>query len=67
MKLTINGRLLTLPETISKVTDLLSHLGLEQKVTVVEVNHEIIEKGKQAEQKLTDGDRVEIVHFVGGG
>lgn len=67
MKLTINGRLLTLPETISKVTDLLSHLGLEQKVTVVEVNQEIIEKGKQAEQKLTDGDRVEIVHFVGGG
>ncbi|WEG13330.1 sulfur carrier protein ThiS [Pullulanibacillus sp. KACC 23026] len=67
MKLTINGRLLALPETVSKVSDLLSHLGLENKVTVVEVNHEIIEKGKQAEQNLTDGDRVEIVHFVGGG
>jgi sulfur carrier protein len=67
MTLTINGRTLTVPETIFKVSDLMTYLGIDKKVTVVEVNHEIIDKSKHAEQKLTNGDRVEIVHFVGGG
>ena len=67
MTLTINGKTLTVPDAIFKVSDLLTHLGLDKKVTIVEVNHEIIDKSMHAEQKLTNGDRVEIVHFVGGG
>ncbi|GGE33248.1 sulfur carrier protein ThiS [Pullulanibacillus camelliae] len=67
MTLTINGRQMEVPNTVTHVKSLLSHLNLENKITVVELNNEIIEKAAHAEQALTDGDRVEIVHFIGGG
>ena len=33
----------------------------------IELNREIVPRGQWAETKLSDGDRLEIVHFVGGG
>ncbi|MBM7573597.1 sulfur carrier protein ThiS [Aquibacillus albus] len=67
MTLTINGNAMDVPETVSSVSDLITHLELGSKRLVVEVNQEIIDKSMHAEQQLTNGDRVEIVHFVGGG
>jgi sulfur carrier protein len=67
MDLLINGEKITLPKTVGSMNDLLNHFQLEKRIVIVELNHEIIEKAAYAETRLTDGDRIEIVHFVGGG
>lgn len=51
----------------SVVADLLDALGLPRGKVAVELNREIVPKSRFAEQALADGDRIEIVHFVGGG
>ena len=67
MELLINGDKLKLPNEIRTVSDLLEHFKLNQKVVIVEVNGSILEKGDHQESRLSDGDKIEIVHFVGGG
>lgn len=46
---------------------LLIELGLEPKKMAIERNLEIVPKSLYAETELADGDRIEIVQFVGGG
>ncbi|MBU8771779.1 sulfur carrier protein ThiS [Cytobacillus oceanisediminis] len=67
MNLVINGDAMVLPETVNSVSRLLEHFHLEKKVVIVELNQRILDKSTHAETILTDGDRIEIVHFVGGG
>lgn len=67
MKLLINGENLVVPESIKTVNHLIEHFQLEQKVLIVELNQTIIEKSSHSDTLLSDGDRIEIVHFVGGG
>ncbi|WP_264740441.1 sulfur carrier protein ThiS [Cytobacillus firmus] len=67
MNVVINGDAMVLPETVNSVSLLLEHFNLEQKVVIVELNQHILDKSKLAETILSDGDRIEIVHFVGGG
>ena len=47
--------------------DLLSHLGLDPRTVVVELNREIVRRPRLGETALAPGDAVELVHFVGGG
>ena len=47
--------------------DLLRHLGLDPRTVVVELNRRIIRRPQLAETVLSEGDAVELVHFVGGG
>lgn len=42
-------------------------LDLDPRAVVVERNREIVRRGALAETALEEGDRVEVVHFVGGG
>jgi sulfur carrier protein len=67
MNLRINGETVQVPDEVSTVADLLRHFRLEGKVVIVELNGNILEKSAHAENRLSDGDRIEIVHFVGGG
>jgi sulfur carrier protein len=67
MNLQINGDQVTVPGTVQNVADLLQNFGLQNKVVIVEINQTILEKSAHAETRLSDGDRIEIVHFVGGG
>lgn len=67
MKLQINGEQVKVPVVLSNVSDLLHHFGLEDKVVIVELNQLILEKASHSETAISDGDRIEIVHFVGGG
>ncbi|MCS0670366.1 sulfur carrier protein ThiS [Cytobacillus firmus] len=67
MNVVINGDAMVLPETVNSVSRLLEHFHLEKKVVIVELNQHILDKSIHAETILTDGDRIEIVHFVGGG
>ncbi|SNT20318.1 sulfur carrier protein [Bacillus sp. OK838] len=67
MELIINGEKIRIPGDESTVTGLLQHFNLHQKVVIVELNDEILAKENQSETLLSNGDKVEIVHFVGGG
>ena len=49
------------------VADLVSALGLGPRRIAVEVNLAIVPRAKYAHTPLRDGDRVEVIHFVGGG
>ena len=49
------------------VAQLLARLGLPEKKIAVEHNLEIVPKSAYDTIGLSDGDRIEIVHFIGGG
>ena len=67
MEVILNGENLKLPEEIVFVSDLLEYYKLLDKVVVIEVNGEILNKDDHQKTRLSDRDRIEIVHFVGGG
>ena len=49
------------------LADMLKDLGLDPRRVAVERNLEIVPRGTFGEVRVEDGDRLEIVHFVGGG
>ncbi|WP_419255542.1 sulfur carrier protein ThiS [Caulobacter sp. ErkDOM-YI] len=66
MKLFLNGDEREISE-VSSVADLVAALGLDSRKVAVERNLEIVPRSTYAETALTDGDRIEIVTFIGGG
>jgi len=46
---------------------LLEQIGMKADRVAVELNREIVPRGRWASTDLHDNDRLEIVHFVGGG
>lgn len=66
MNITLNGEARAIPEGLS-VEGLLQHLGIISKKVAVERNLEIVPKSTFPTTLITDGDRLEIVHFIGGG
>ncbi|MCZ6606751.1 MAG: sulfur carrier protein ThiS [Alphaproteobacteria bacterium] len=66
MRLTINGedRTFDCPLTVEK---LLGEIGVDSRKVAVERNLEIVPKSQYRRVSLGDGDRLEIVHFIGGG
>ena len=66
MRLTINGEERTFEEALS-VAQLLGRIGLDPRKVAVERNLEIVAKSTYPETPLADGDKLEIVHFIGGG
>ncbi|MBI3603291.1 MAG: sulfur carrier protein ThiS [Nitrospirae bacterium] len=49
------------------VSDLLRELDIRPDRVAVEVNLEILDKGAFGTRGLKDGDRIEIISFIGGG
>lgn len=66
MTLTINGEERRL-EGPSSLAELVASLGLDPRKVAVERNLEIVPRSAYGETALCDGDRIEIVHFIGGG
>jgi thiamine biosynthesis protein ThiS len=62
----VNGNETDLPGG-SRVTDLIAKLGLSPERLAVEINRKVIRRASWDSTTLSEGDRVEIVHFVGGG
>lgn len=55
-------------ETSSEtLTQFLEELSLAGKRIAVELNKEIVSREKYQNTQISDGDSIEIVHFVGGG
>ncbi|MCB2096214.1 MAG: sulfur carrier protein ThiS [Parvularculaceae bacterium] len=66
MELKINGENMRFDRPMT-VGELIVALGLEPRKLAIERNLEIIPKSAYGQTSLADGDRLEIVHFVGGG
>ena len=66
MALTVNGKPMAIPAGWT-VRDFLASKGLADPMAIVERNGEIVPRAAYAETALTDGDRLEVVHAVGGG
>ena len=66
MQVVLNGEAKQLPDGAT-VTTLLASLGLDQRRVAVELNERVVPQAQHAETRLGDGDRLEIVTFVGGG
>ncbi len=66
MTIRVNGKTVELDD-VATVSGLLAHYKLEQKILVVERNGEIVDRSAYETTPILDGDRIEIVHFVGGG
>ena len=62
----MNGETLELPEGAS-VADLIERLELSGRRVAVERNLDIVPRSQYASTALADGDRLEVVHAIGGG
>ena len=66
MLITLNGE----PQEIGareSLAGLLARLELDGRKVAIERNLEIVPRSAYADTLLADGDRLEIVHFIGGG
>jgi thiamine biosynthesis protein ThiS len=63
---TVNGKERRIAANAS-LRELLHQLDLDPRAVVVELNRAIVRRPALEDTRLDDGDRVEVVHFVGGG
>ena len=66
MEILLNGQPYQIPSPCS-LSLLLQQLSLENKRLAVEINLNIVPRSEYESRKLHAGDRVEIVHAIGGG
>ena len=66
MRLMVNGEERRFAD-IGHIAALVAALGLDVRKVAVERNLEIVPRSAYAMTALSDGDRIEIVHFIGGG
>lgn len=66
MIVTINGEDREL-NSVSTISELVAHLGMKPDRVAVELNLNLVSRDAWPGTRLADGDRLEIVHFVGGG
>jgi len=69
LELTVNGMEQTLGELSSEtpLARVVEHLGLKADRVAIERNGEIVRRGSWESALVSSGDKLEIVHFVGGG
>jgi thiamine biosynthesis protein ThiS len=69
MHIVINGQGREIAELTGSptVADLVSALGLKSDRVAIEQNGDIVPRGDWGTASVSDGDKFEIVHFVGGG
>jgi thiamine biosynthesis protein ThiS len=66
VRLTVNGRPLDLPDGAT-VGGLLRVLEIDRERIAVERNHDVVPRATYDDAALADGDRLEVVGFIGGG
>ena len=66
LDLMVNGGPVQVPDGVT-VAGLLERLGLDRRKVAVERNEEIVVRSGYETMRLEAGDRLEIVHFIGGG
>lgn len=66
MRLEVNGETKDVNDN-STISDMLDSLEIKNKWVVCEVNGNIVKRDRFGSSVLKDGDRVEILQFIGGG
>jgi thiamine biosynthesis protein ThiS len=66
MNITLNGEDIAFENSLS-VVELIEHYKLNPKTVVIELNGDILEKGRYGQTQVNDNDTIEMVVFVGGG
>ena len=66
IKIKINGKFSIISESLS-LSIFIKQLKIPLKKVAIELNQEIIDKNKISKIKLKKNDKIEIVHFIGGG
>jgi thiamine biosynthesis protein ThiS len=66
VRLTVNGEQRQV-QAARNISALVTLLGLDPRKVAIERNLAIVPRSCWADTTLADGDRIEIVHFVGGG
>jgi thiamine biosynthesis protein ThiS len=66
IKIKVNGKIKRIFEN-TRLSDLIKSLKIPIKKVAIELNQEIIDKKKLKNIKIQNGDKIEIVHFIGGG
>ena len=66
IKIKVNGKVKSISDN-SRVSDLVKNLKIPIKKVAIELNKEIIDKKNISKIDLKKNDKIEIVHFIGGG
>ena len=66
IKIKINGKIKSINQ-VSTLSIVLKNLKIPLNKVAIELNEEIIDKKKINKIKLNKNDKIEIVHFIGGG
>ena len=66
IKIRLNGKEKQIPKDF-KIEKLINDLKIPIKKVAIELNQEILDKKKLNKIKLKKNDKIEIVHFIGGG
>ena len=66
IKIKINGKIKSINQD-STLSEVLKNLKIPLNKVAIELNEEIIDKKKINKIKLNTNDKIEIVHFIGGG
>jgi thiamine biosynthesis protein ThiS len=66
IKIKVNGKFKSISDNLN-ISDLVKELKIPLKKVAIELNQEIIDKKKVSKIILKKNDKIEIVHFIGGG
>ena len=66
IKIKVNGKVQSINDN-SKISDLVKNLKIPMKKVAIELNQKIIDKKNINKISLKKDDKIEIVHFIGGG
>ncbi len=63
----INGKNTSLPNNITTVEQVLHHLQINHKNVAVDINGQLVPRSTFASHQIAANNKIEIIHFVGGG
>ncbi len=66
MRISVNGKVMEVADSLS-IDGLLAELRVRREFSAVALNREVVPRQSYGQTVLTEGDRVEIVHPMGGG
>ena len=66
MKVFLNGEVREVPDNFN-LEQLLGHFSLPSQRVAIELNKGVVRRKDWAEVKVSESDKIEVIHFVGGG
>ena len=66
MRVTVNGEEKRFQEGVT-LQQIIESLGIAEKVMAAAVNMEVVKKEQWSDYRPKEGDKIELLHFVGGG